>query len=154
MLRKSLMLAAGFMLAANLASAQTAMAPAGGMAAPVAALPIPVVPIGNHYVCYPVRPQQVFAPIRAVFTDQFGPVQALVTNITRLCNPATKLMIDRPYKIIDANLHLTCYAIRPVHYVVRQVRTTDQFGTRVLTVMPPTEVCLPAAKMLWPPPKG
>lgn len=163
MLRKSLVLAAGLLLAANIASAQTtpdaaaAPAPAPGMAGPpvvIPPIPLPIIPVGNHYVCYPVKPQNVFVPTKAVFTDQFGSVPALVTNVTRLCNPANKLINGRLYKMVDPNLHLTCYAIRPIQFVPRQVRTTDQFGTRFLTVYPPTEVCLPAAKTLLPPPKG
>ncbi|HXC56627.1 MAG TPA: hypothetical protein VNU97_15115 [Rhizomicrobium sp.] len=119
-----------------------------GTCGTASAQPAPEIPVGNHYACYPVRQEGDFRPVTAVFTDQFGHFGAVVTGITRLCNPATKLMDGRPYKMVDANLHLTCYAIRPVDFGRRTVRTTDQFGTRELLVAPPTEVCLPAAKTL------
>jgi hypothetical protein len=160
MFRKSLLLAAGFLLTATLASAQTtpdaaaAPAPGPGMAGPPVILPLPVIPVGNHYVCYPVKATTPFQPLQAVFRDQFGNLPVTVMGYTRLCNPAMKNYKDHTYQMVNPALHLTCYAIKAVHFVVRQVRTTDQFGTRILVVYPPNEVCLPAAKtLLGPPPK-
>ena len=152
MLRKSLLLATGFLLAANIASAQTtpgaaAAPPPDGamMAGPPNALP--AIPRGNHYVCHPARATN-FRPLKASFVDQFGEIDVLVTGVTRLCAPATKRYNGRITEVVDKTEHLVCYSIRP-NQVQRlpRVLTNNQFGPLTLDLAQPNEICLPSGKI-------
>ena len=151
MLRKSLLLASSLLLAANMALAQTtpdaatAPPPAGGMmAGPLPALPM--IPKGNHYVCYPARAAQ-FRPLKASFVDQFGEIDVIVTGVTRLCAPATKRYNGRITEVVDKTEHLVCYSIKP-NQVQRlpRVLTNNQFGPLTLDLAQPNEICLPSGK--------
>jgi hypothetical protein len=112
-------------------------------AAPQSALPS--IPVGNHYVCYPVKGAQ-FKPRTATFRDQFGAWTVTVIGITRLCAPAEKRADGKVYEMVNKGLHLTCYTIRYQGGALPPVMTNDQFGPQKLTLAPATEVCLPAGK--------
>ena len=141
--------AAALLLSFGFASAQgTATAP---LAAPAKSEP-PKVPVGNHYVCYPVKSQE-FTERDASFSDQFFGRSVKVVAITRLCTPAAKKVGTRETKIVNGDLHLVCYAIKPnpktkVPPPPPAVLTNDQFGLRTLNMAEPTEVCLPAGKTI------
>jgi len=76
-----------------------------------AGVAIPAIPIGNHYVCYPVRESTQFIPRTATFHDEFGTFTATVQKITHLCNPALKRADGKVYEMVNPQMHLTCYAI-------------------------------------------
>ncbi|MDE2134097.1 MAG: hypothetical protein KGJ49_05820 [Alphaproteobacteria bacterium] len=107
---------------------------------------LPPIPVGNHYVCYPVKALTQFKPHTAVFHDQFGTWNVYVLSITRLCTPALKRADGRVYEMVNPRLHMTCYQIRYQTGPLPPVITNDQFGPLRLTLSPATEVCLPAGK--------
>lgn len=109
---------------------------------------IPAIPVGNHYVCYPVRESTQFTPRVATFHDEFGTFTATVQKITHLCNPALKRADGKVYEMVNPNMHLTCYAITYQGPPPPPVITNDQFGPRKLYLAPPTTVCLPAGKVI------
>jgi hypothetical protein len=109
---------------------------------------LPSIPIGNHYVCYPVKPTTDFKPRWAVFNDQFGSWKIYVLGINALCAPAEKTIDGKRYPIENKELHLTCYKIRYEGQNPHTVITNDQFGPQKLTFLPAKEVCLPAGKLV------
>jgi len=123
----------------------TPAATATGLPAGVA---LPAIPIGNHYVCYPVKETTQFKPRTATFHDEFGTFTATVLKITHLCNPALKRADGKVYEMTNPNLHLTCYSISYQGPLPPPVITNDQFGPRKLYLAPPTTVCLPAGKII------
>ena len=151
--------ASAFVLSAAMASAQgtlttgapatlvpaTPAATATGLPAGVA---LPAIPIGNHYVCYPVKETTQFTPRTATFHDEFGTFTAKVLKITHLCNPALKRADGKVYEMTNPNLHLTCYSISYQGPLPPPVITNDQFGPRKLYLAPATTVCLPAGKII------
>ena len=105
--------------------------------------PAPEIPEGDHYLCYNLnKPYKTVIDLQ----DQFGTYKFNVFAITRLCNPVQKRHNNRVYPIRNKNLHYVCYR-GETHQVKRQVVTNNQFGPDTLTVVGPTEVCLPSGKM-------
>lgn len=147
--------ASAFVLSAAMASAQgtlttrapTALVPGAVTAGMPAGVALPAIPIGNHYVCYPVKEAAQFKPRTATFQDQFGTWTATVLKITHLCTPAMKRADGKVYEMVNRNLHLTCYAIRYQGGALPPVLTNDQFGPQKLILGPATTVCLPAGKI-------
>ena len=109
---------------------------------------LPAIPVGNHFVCYPVKETTQFTPLTATFHDEFGTFTARVQKITHLCNPALKRANGKVYEMVNPNMHLTCYAIVYQGPPPPPVITNDQFGPRKLYLAPPTTVCLPAGKII------
>ena len=108
---------------------------------------LPDIPKGNHYVCYPVKPID-FKAIKASFVDQFGEIDVTVTGITRLCAPATKRYNGKITEVVNKDLHLVCYSIKPnQEQTLPKVLINDQFGSAVLSLAQPNEICLPAGKL-------
>jgi hypothetical protein len=119
----------------------------GSMTGPPATPPaLPAIPVGNHYVCYPVQSDVKPVPRTVTFTDQFGTITGIATNVTRICVPAAKRYKDKVYEATDTFLHLVCYAFRAQGRPLPLVVTNDQFGPQRLKLAPPNEVCLPAGK--------
>jgi FtsP/CotA-like multicopper oxidase with cupredoxin domain len=98
----------------------------------------------DHFKCYAVTPARTRS--RAVrLTDQFGSAGVRTGARTTLCNPVSK----NKGKIIHPTAHLTCYATRgAATFRTRRVRVVNQFGTRVLTVLRPSSLCLPSLKRI------
>ena len=153
--------ASAFVLSIVAASAQGTMTTAGAPANPLvpgaaatapsdvpAGVALPAIPKANHYVCYPATGQ--FTSRTVWLGDQFGSRNVKVIRITRVCTPATKRANNQVYPIIDPKLHYTCYAIQYEGAALPPVVTNDQFGARVLKLLPATEVCLPAGKIKYP----
>ena len=135
--------AATVALVMGMASAQPA--PTANPLAPTA-MAAPVVPKGNHYVCYPVKAEQ-FKPITVKMQDQFGPKEVTVVAITKVCAPANKTMpTGAVSEMVDPRLHLTCYQVRAEGKLPPSVITNDQFGTKKVMLSQPNEICLPAGK--------
>ncbi len=108
---------------------------------------LPPIPAGNHYVCYPAKAAE-FKPRKASFVDQFGEIDVLVTGITRLCAPATKRYNGKITEMVNKDLHLVCYSIKPnQEQKLPKVLTNDQFGPETLALAQPNEICLPAGKI-------
>lgn len=108
---------------------------------------LPAIPLGNHYVCYPAKAPE-FKPRKASFVDQFGEIDVMVTGITRLCAPATKRYNGKITEVVNKDLHLVCYSIKPdQQQKLPKVLTNDQFGPETLALSQPNEICLPAGKI-------
>ena len=107
---------------------------------------LPPIPVGNHYVCYPAKGE--FKPVKASFVDQFGEIDVVVTGITRLCAPATKRYNGKITEVVNKNLHLVCYSIKPTkEQMLPKVLINDQFASATLVLEQPNEICLPAGKL-------
>jgi hypothetical protein len=107
---------------------------------------LPPIPVGNHYVCYPAKGE--FKPVKASFVDQFGEIDVVVTGITRLCAPATKRYNGKITEVVNKNLHLVCYSIKPNQtQKLPKVLINDQFASGTLVLEQPNEICLPAGKL-------
>jgi hypothetical protein len=162
-MKTHLMVAAGataFVLSVAMVSAQgtlTTRAPANPLvpatpAATATGVPagvaLPAIPIGNHYVCYPVKESAQFKQRTATFHDQFGTWTATVLGITHLCTPAEKRAEGKVYPMVNPKLHMTCYKIKYQGGALPKVLTNDQFGPQTLYLSPATTVCLPAGKVI------
>lgn len=118
-----------------------------GAASVATAQKLPPIPKGNHYVCYPAKVAE-FKPFKASFVDQFGEIDVTVVGVTRLCAPATKRYNGKITEVVDKNLHLVCYAIKPNQTQnLPKVVTNNQFGPLTLTLDQPNEICLPSGKL-------
>ena len=118
-----------------------------GFAGVANAQKLPAIPVGNHYVCYPAHAVD-FKPRKASFVDQFGEIDVEVVGITRLCAPATKRYNGKITEVVDKNLHLVCYAIKPMQdQKLPKVLTNNQFDPATLTLGQPNEICLPTGKL-------
>ena len=107
---------------------------------------LPAIPVGNHYVCYPVKAVD-FKPLKASFVDQFGEIDVTVTGITRLCAPATKRFNGKITEVVNKDLHLVCYSIKPNQtQTLPKVLINNQFGALTLALAQPNEICLPSGK--------
>ncbi len=108
---------------------------------PVDGIPMPP-QNGDHYLCYDVKkPWNTFVTLR----DQFGTYQFHVFAITRLCNPVEKRYKGRATSIRNPALHYVCYR-GETNRTNRSVFINNQFGSAMLRVTGPTELCLPSAK--------
>jgi hypothetical protein len=83
-----------------------------------------------------------FAPRDVELVDQFGPSSSRIDRPIRICNPADK----NQELMLDSTAHEMCYALRESGFVRRRVVVQNQFGEQTLTVMRPSELCLPAEK--------
>jgi len=104
-------------------------------------------PPGDSYLCYRAtlaNGQPKFTPVQKALEDQFGTVLVAVKGIVTLCNPAETASSVHAvgYKFVPARTP-------PQRKFARQDHTAfDQFGTHSLTVVRPTEVRAPSAKVL------
>jgi hypothetical protein len=107
----------------------------------------------DHYKCYKARiatGQAKFTPPATpqTVTDQFYPSGQLfnVKKVTKLCNPVSAA----GGTIQHLESHLVCYQVKlpPGTPFTKQTVSTNNpdFGTDVLTVTGPNELCLPALK--------
>jgi hypothetical protein len=97
----------------------------------------------GHFKCYVVTPTTTSSR-RIVLTDQFGKRSSTAGKRQLLCNPASK----NGGRIMNATAHLLCYATtdRGAAFKTRQVRVANQFGTKLVTVVKPTSLCVPSLK--------
>jgi hypothetical protein len=107
----------------------------------------------DHYKCYNAKlakGQPKFTPPSTpqTVTDQFYPSGQVfnVKKVTKLCNPVSA----NGGTIQDSDSHLVCYQVKlpPGTLFTKQTVSTNNpdFGTDVLLVTAPSELCLPALK--------
>ena len=112
----------------------------------VVATPAPATaPAGlDHFKCYEAEQPQL--PVRFVgLRDQFGQSEGQVIATRQLCNPVSK----NSGKVLNRSAHLVCYetpSVGTVPFQPREVRVSNQFGVRQLSVIRPVELCVPSLK--------
>ena len=98
----------------------------------------------DHFKCYEaVQPQ--FQPRNVGLRDQFGDAQAKVIATRQLCNPVSK----NGGRVLNKSAHLVCYETADsgiVPFQPRNVRVSNQFGIRQLSVERPVALCVPSLK--------
>jgi hypothetical protein len=81
--------------------------------------------------------------------DQFGTRRVQIEEAFSLLNPAEKRRTGRPAEPIrNPDDHLVCHELVPQQSANRDVRVSNQFGTRTLRVGRPLTLCAPASKSL------
>lgn len=108
---------------------------------------ISAIPVGDHYLCYDIKPQTL-SPVQFGFlTDQFRNRAFDVVKASRICNPVHKVHGAVDYPILndfDTN-HLMCFDLKKIR-VRRVVDLSDQFGDKRGLVLNDDELCLPSTK--------
>lgn len=105
----------------------------------------------NHFLCYKARRIRVREEVS--LADQFGKDNYRIRNITKLCNPVEKQVLDaagnviEQSPIVDPELHLLCLKVRGPRQK-QSVNTNDQFHRETLRVRGPQELCVPATKII------
>lgn len=98
----------------------------------------------DHFKCYEVDAPQL--PPRFVgLRDQFGQSEGRVVATRHLCNPVRK----NNGRVLNPRAHLVCYetpSVGPVPFQPRDVRVSNQFGIRQLSVVRPLTLCVPSLK--------
>jgi hypothetical protein len=98
----------------------------------------------DHFKCYEADQPQL--PVRFVgLRDQFGQSEGQVIATRHLCNPVRK----NNGKVINPRAHLVCYetpSVGTVPFQPREVRVSNQFGIRQLSVVKPVALCVPSLK--------
>jgi hypothetical protein len=112
--------------------------------------PPPPIPQGlDHYACYTVRPEGNPPHPGVVLSDQFGRLQGEVVQPMFLCNPAEKLMDNRPTgHILNPRDHLMCYVIKAGGFQPHKAQIHNQFETTVVEAVRPELLCLPSTKQV------
>jgi hypothetical protein len=98
----------------------------------------------DHFKCYEAE-QPNFQPRTVGLRDQFGQAAAKVVATRQLCNPVSK----NGGRILNRQAHLVCYETADagiVPFPLRDVRVSNQFGIRALTVVRPATLCVPSLK--------
>ncbi len=100
----------------------------------------------DHFACYKVKGASVQAQVS--LRDQFVAESSRVANPQLLCNPVEKLTeFDDLTPIGDRDAHLVCYRITRSS-VVRNVATSNQFGTEQFTTERSSYLCAPSSKQV------
>lgn len=98
----------------------------------------------DHFKCYEAEQPQL--PVRFVgLRDQFGQSEGQVVATRQICNPVRK----NDGKVLNPRAHLVCYetpAVGTVPFTPRDVRVSNQFGIRQLSVVRPVTLCVPSLK--------
>jgi FtsP/CotA-like multicopper oxidase with cupredoxin domain len=104
-------------------------------------------PAVDNFKCYTVTPPRL-RPRSVTLKDQFAQRRSRAYARRTLCNPASR----NGAKIRSAKAHLTCYATRDSGAAVkgRKVRISNQFGSRVISVLKPQSLCVPSLERLVP----
>jgi hypothetical protein len=128
----------------------------------------------DHYSCYAVKyatntsvrfvppnpPKQAGVTLDDQFTDLTSPHRPLKVFIgepDELCLPTIKIINPDPLvppptiqKLLDANDHLVCFAIRALSPAVRPHAVFDgnQFGTGRVAIKRPDQLCVPSLKTI------
>jgi hypothetical protein len=112
--------------------------------------PPPPIPRLDHYACYQVKPEAAFQQRNVVLQDQFGRLEGEVYEPAFLCNPAEKLIDNRPAgEVIDRRDHLMCYALK-TGFQPKKALIHNQFETREIEAARPAFLCLPSTKQVQP----
>ena len=98
----------------------------------------------DHFQCYAAKTDD-FSPVPVLLVDQFDTITATADKLKNFCLPVDK----NGEGIIDPAAHLSCYNLKdvdPKPTEARFVEVTNQFGTLVLKVEGPSQLCLPTVK--------
>jgi hypothetical protein len=102
----------------------------------------------NHYWCYEARGPKVGQTV--TLDDQFGSDTVRVERPHRFCNPVEKLVGEDRFRIIEEELHLTCYEIfGPQATEAQSFGVLNQFEEDTFTVTSYQLLCVPSAKLLF-----
>ena len=107
-------------------------------------VPSPVPQGLDHFKCYQAEQPQL--PVRFVgLRDQFGQSEGRVVATRQICNPVSK----NNGRVLNPRAHLVCYetpSLGTVPFQPREVRVSNQFGIRQLSVVRPVTLCVPSLK--------
>ena len=99
----------------------------------------------NHYWCYEASGPKVGQTV--TLDDQFGPDTVRVERPHRFCNPVEKVSEAGRFRIIEREVHLTCYEIfAPQKTVAQTFGVFNQFEEDFFTVTSHQLLCVPSAK--------
>jgi hypothetical protein len=100
----------------------------------------------NHYWCYEASGPKVGQTV--TLDDQFGTDTVRVERPHRFCNPVEKISEAGRFRIIEREVHLTCYEIfGPQKTVAQTFGVFNQFETDEFTITSYQLLCVPAAKL-------
>jgi len=107
----------------------------------------------NHLVGYEMQNADTVLPVRDItITNAFGTVRLDATRLVRLLVPSLKSHSSTPPPLANPPIdHFTCYAVErsrgePKFTPIPNVLVEDQFGPKVVDVVAPSLLCLPADK--------
>jgi hypothetical protein len=99
----------------------------------------------NHYWCYEASGPKVGQTV--TLDDQFGSDTVRVERPHRFCNPVEKVSAEGRFRIIEREVHLTCYEIfGPQKTVAQTFGVFNQFEEDFFTVTSHQLLCVPSAK--------
>jgi hypothetical protein len=103
----------------------------------------------DHLHCYRAAQftQTPFSqPSQVQLQDQFGTATVNVGAFVRLCNPTLETREDTPdsFPPQHPDAKLACFTITQTGFQTRKIRATNEFGSALLDVTGPTEMCLPS----------
>jgi hypothetical protein len=100
----------------------------------------------NHYWCYEAYGPKVGQTV--TLDDQFGADNVRVERPHRFCNPVEKTSEAGRFRIIERQVHLTCYEIfGPQKTVSQTFGVLNQFEQDVFTITSYQLLCVPSAKL-------
>jgi hypothetical protein len=100
----------------------------------------------NHYWCYEARGPKVGQTVS--LDDQFGSDTVRVERPHRFCNPVEKVSAEGRFRIIEREVHLTCYEIfGPQATEPQSFGVLNQFEEDTFTVTSFQLLCVPSAKL-------
>ena len=99
----------------------------------------------DHFKCYGVQGFSIEEVVPKL-EDQFGAVEATVTNPRHFCNPVVKTYDGAATPIFNEDHHLTLYEITGFTTQTWVVKVDNQFGEQELVVSGPVMVALPTKK--------
>jgi hypothetical protein len=107
----------------------------------------------NHYWCYEASGPKVAQTV--TLDDQFGTDTVRVERPHRFCNPVEKVSEAGRFRIIEREVHLTCYEIfGPQKTIAQTFGVLNQFETDDFTVTSHQLLCVPSAKLGFTPISG
>lgn len=99
----------------------------------------------NHYWCYEVTGERVGRSV--TLDDQFGSDLVRVERPKLFCNPVEKLHAGARFRIVERQVHLTCYEIfGPQRTTATRFGVFNQFETDTFTVTAFELLCVPSEK--------
>jgi hypothetical protein len=99
----------------------------------------------NHYWCYDTTGPKVGQTV--TLDDQFGSDTVRVEKPRLFCNPVEKIHAGRRTRIVEREVHLTCYDIfGPQATEATQFRASNQFETDMFTVTSWDLLCVQSEK--------
>src|SRR5215207_10168007 len=100
----------------------------------------------NHYWCYEVEGSPVGRTV--TLADQFGTDTVSVQHPDLFCNPVEKTVGGRTTRIVEREVHLTCYDIKgPQKTRPTSFGVFNQFERDTFTVTSWNLLCVPSAKL-------